>query len=75
MQPGQWLEPTRVDTPPKNKGMLDMRDRDNIPGPAGQRTPLERTDVVSEVGDDHFHDFIRDAAGRFACRLLGRVTE
>ena len=50
--------------PFESKGMVKVRNRDCVPGAASQRTRLESVKVAGEVGDDHFHDFVRDAAGR-----------
>ena len=57
--------------------MVKMCDCDNVPGTASQRTRLESVKVVGEVGDNHFHDFIREAGGRFAygTRPRGRIPE
>ena len=49
----------------ESKGMMEVWDRDDVPGAASQRTRLESAEVMDKVGDDHFHDFIRNAAGRF----------
>ena len=57
--------------------MVDVRDCGEIPGTANQRAGLESVAVVDEVVDDRFHDFVREAAGRFerdAC-FWGRITE
>lgn len=42
---------------PEGKGMVDMWDRNDVPGTAGQRTLFESVEVVGEVEDDHFHRF------------------
>jgi len=57
--------------------MVNMRDCGEIPGTAGQRACLESVVVVNEVADDHFHDFVREPAGRFVrdVNLWRRVTE
>ena len=62
---------------PKSKGMVNMRDRGEIPGTASQRACLESVVVVNEVADDHFHDFVREPAARFVrdVHLWRRVTE
>jgi len=61
----------------KGKGMVDVRNRGGIPGTASQRACLESVAVVDEVVDDRFHDFVREATGRFVrdARLRGRITE
>ena len=57
--------------------MMNVRDCDGIPGAAGQRTRPESLEVTDEVGDDHFHDFVREAVGGLlrGTRLQRRVAE
>jgi len=45
--------------PPESEGMVEMWDRNDVPGAAGQRTRLKRVEVVGEVDDDYLRDFIR----------------
>ena len=51
--------------------MVEVRGRDDVPGAASQRTRLE-SGTVGDAGDDHFHDFIWEAAGRFAGGMRSR---
>jgi len=62
---------------PESKSMVNMRDRGEIPGTAGQRACLESVVVVNEVADDHFHDFVWETAGGFVrdVRLWRPITE
>ena len=57
--------------------MVEMWHRDDVPGAGSQRTRLESAEVVDKVGDDHFHDFVREREGRSACSKSsgGFVTE
>lgn len=47
----------------KSKGMVDVRDRGEIPGTASQRACFESVVVVNEVADNQFYDFVWEAAG------------
>ena len=38
------------------KGVMELGNRSNVPGIAGQGTRAETRDVVDEWGDDHFDD-------------------
>ena len=38
------------------KGVMELGNRSNVPGIAGQGTRAETWDVVDERGDDHFDD-------------------
>jgi hypothetical protein len=61
----------------ESKGVVEVRDRGDVPGAASQRRRLESVEVAGDVGDDHFHDFRWEAAGRFACGayVWRRITE
>lgn len=65
---------------PEDEGVVEVWDRGEVPGAAGQRTRFECVEVagsVGDVGDDHFRDVIWEGAGRFmhgAC-LGMRVAE
>jgi hypothetical protein len=37
----------------------------DVPGVASQSIRLESDEVASDVSDDHFHNFVYEAAGRF----------
>jgi hypothetical protein len=61
---------------PENEGIVKVRDRGGVPGAASQRTRFEGVEVaggVGDVGDDHFHDLVWEAAGRFV--RGGRIAE
>ena len=46
--------------------MMKAWDRgDALVGAASRRTRLKRLEVVGETGDDHFHNFVWEAAGQF----------
>ena len=53
---------------PKSNGVPKVREREDVPGAASQRTCLEGAEVeggvAGEVGEDHFYNVIRDATGR-----------
>ena len=38
----------------------------DVPGTTSECTSFEGAEVVGEVGDDHFHNFVWQATGRFA---------
>ena len=67
MQLGQrlWLGEDIRSFQPKSEGMIEEWDGGGVPGATGQRARFESLEIVSEVGDDHFDDFIWDATGRF----------
>ena len=44
--------------------MVNVWGKNDVPGAASQQTHLESEEVEGEVGDDHFHDFIREWGGR-----------
>lgn len=54
-----------VFVPSEGDGMVEVWDRDEVPGIASQRTRLESATVEDEMGDDHFYDFVRERDGRF----------
>ena len=56
---------------------MKVRDGSDVPGATSQRIRLESVEVVSDVGNNHFHDFIWEAGGRSVrgARLLRRVAE
>jgi len=45
---------------PEYQGMVEVRNRDVVPGETGRSASFESRDVVYEVGDDHFHDLRRE---------------
>jgi len=45
---------------PEYQGMVEVRNRDVVPGETGRSASFESRDVVCEVGDDHFHDLRRE---------------
>lgn len=53
------FQPSAVD-PPKYKSTMKMWNGGNVPGIGRQRAGLESLDVVDEVGDNHFHKFVRE---------------
>ena len=50
-------------TPPESKGVVQVCDGEGVPGVASQCARLESVYVMGDVGDDHFYDLVRDAAG------------
>lgn len=62
---------------PKDKGVMDMWGRGDVPGTASQRTCLESAEVVGEVGGNRFYDFEWERMGRFVRNANGwrRITE
>ena len=55
-------------SPRESNDTVKVRDRNGIPGMASQRTCLESTAVVGEMGDDHFHDIVREGGWERAAR-------
>ena len=57
--------------------MVEVWDRGDVPGVAGQRTRFESAKIVDEMIDYHFHKFVWKVEGRFARgnRFWGRVAE
>jgi len=62
---------------PESEGVVEVWDGDNVPGAASKRERLESVQVVGDVGDDHFRDFIREGTCRFipGTRPWKRTTE
>ena len=50
----------------ESDGVVEVWDRGDVPGEAGQRTRLESAKIVGKMGDDHFHDFVWKGCGWFA---------
>lgn len=48
----------------KHKDAVEVGDGNGVPGITGQRARFESLDVVDEIGDDNFHEFVREGAGR-----------
>ena len=45
---------------PEYQSMVEVRNRDVVPGETGRYASFESRDVVYEVGDDHFRDLWRE---------------
>lgn len=61
----------------ESEGMVDVWDRDDVPGTTSQRAFLEGVEIVGKVGDDHFRGFERQATTRlvFDANLGRRVID
>ena len=46
--------------PLEHESAVDMRDGSDVPGIAGERARFESWGVVNEMGDDNFHEFVRE---------------
>ena len=45
---------------PEYQGVVEVRNRDVVPGETSRYASFESRDVVYEVGDDHFRDLWRE---------------
>lgn len=57
---------------------MDMWEGGNIPGITCQRAHFESPDILDEIRNDHFHDFVRESIGTFdggrVCNLVKQYT-
>ena len=51
---------TTIVDPLEHESAVDMRDGSDVPGIAGERARFESWGVVNEMGDDNFHEFVRE---------------
>jgi hypothetical protein len=56
--------------------MVEVRDHGDVPGATGQRARFESAGISGDVADDHFDNFVWQAAGGFvrAIRFGGCIT-
>ena len=51
---------TMIVDPLEHESAVDMRDGRDVPGIAGERARFETWKVIDEMGDDNFHEFVRE---------------
>ena len=78
IQGSEWVEVFTRDIHgplPERHGMVEVRNRDVVPGGTGRGTSSESRRVVCEVGDDHFYDLWREPVWLVIVRWCTWVPE